>query len=203
MHLAAEGGYDAVQMRDIASESDVALGTIYRYFGSKDELLLAGFARWVTFTRRQLADHGPVGESPAERVANALTAAVTMSDNAQLLMSALITATSNTEAAVAPYKIDINEAFMGIISDAIGEDRLGIDVRGIERVLSHVWFSAITRWVGGLAPAGSVASELRHAVSMLLPDDALPVNMTVIDLQESGWVSNSMQADAGTGGLNK
>ena len=41
MQLAAEGGYDAVQMRDVATKADVALGTVYRYFGSKDPLLAA------------------------------------------------------------------------------------------------------------------------------------------------------------------
>src|SRR5262249_57103235 len=39
--LATEGGYDAVQMRDVASRAQVALGTIYRYFSSKDHLLAA------------------------------------------------------------------------------------------------------------------------------------------------------------------
>ena len=37
--LASEGGYDAVQMRDVATTAGVALGTIYRYFSSKDHLL--------------------------------------------------------------------------------------------------------------------------------------------------------------------
>ena len=41
MSLAAEGGYDAVQMRDVASRAQVALGTIYRYFSSKDHVLAA------------------------------------------------------------------------------------------------------------------------------------------------------------------
>src|SRR4029434_3569150 len=36
LELAAEGGYDAVQMRDVAARANVALGTIYRYFSSKD-----------------------------------------------------------------------------------------------------------------------------------------------------------------------
>ena len=41
MALAAKGGYDAVQMRAVSTEADVALGTIYRYFSSKDQLLIA------------------------------------------------------------------------------------------------------------------------------------------------------------------
>ena len=39
--LAAGGGFDAVQMREVAEESEVALGTLYRYFPSKIHLLVA------------------------------------------------------------------------------------------------------------------------------------------------------------------
>ena len=39
--LAAKGGFDGVQMRDVADRADVALGTLYRYFPSKVHLLVA------------------------------------------------------------------------------------------------------------------------------------------------------------------
>src|SRR5690349_21949318 len=39
--LAREGGYDAVQMRAVADQADVALGTLYRYFPSKVHLLVS------------------------------------------------------------------------------------------------------------------------------------------------------------------
>ena len=38
--LASKGGYDAVQMREVAERADVALGTLYRYFPSKIHLLV-------------------------------------------------------------------------------------------------------------------------------------------------------------------
>ena len=47
MELATEGGYDAVQMREVGTEAGVALGTIYRYFSSKDDLLAAVLVAWV------------------------------------------------------------------------------------------------------------------------------------------------------------
>ena len=37
MRMASEGGYEAVQMRAVAEESGVALGTIYRYYSGKDD----------------------------------------------------------------------------------------------------------------------------------------------------------------------
>ena len=53
--LASEGGYDAVQMRDVATRAQVALGTIYRYFSSKDHLLAASLVTWTNDLERRIA----------------------------------------------------------------------------------------------------------------------------------------------------
>ena len=47
MSLGLDGGYEAVQMRDVAARADVAMGTVYRYFTSKDHLLAAALVHWV------------------------------------------------------------------------------------------------------------------------------------------------------------
>src|SRR5919108_352324 len=44
--LLAEVGYEAVQMRDVAERADVALGTLYRYFSSKEHLYAAALVAW-------------------------------------------------------------------------------------------------------------------------------------------------------------
>ncbi len=43
--LASEGGFDAVQMRSVADQAEVALGTLYRYFPSKIHLLVSALGR--------------------------------------------------------------------------------------------------------------------------------------------------------------
>jgi TetR/AcrR family transcriptional regulator, cholesterol catabolism regulator len=54
--LIADVGADAVQMRDVAQRSGVALATVYRYFSSKDHLLAAALEDWQKrLTRRILA----------------------------------------------------------------------------------------------------------------------------------------------------
>ncbi len=44
--LVEEIGPEKLQMRDVADRSGVALGTMYRYFASKDHLLAAAWADW-------------------------------------------------------------------------------------------------------------------------------------------------------------
>jgi len=66
--LAADGGFDAVQMRDVAAAADVALGTVYRYFSSKERLLLEAMAEQQADLRTYIETH-PLEESTApERV---------------------------------------------------------------------------------------------------------------------------------------
>ena len=57
LELAAEGGFDAVQMRDVAAAADVALGTLYRYFSSKERLLLEAMVEQQDDLRRHLDAH--------------------------------------------------------------------------------------------------------------------------------------------------
>src|SRR5215472_13848138 len=52
--LASKGGYDAVQMREVADRADVALGTLYRYFPSKIHLLVSALASEFERTKERL-----------------------------------------------------------------------------------------------------------------------------------------------------
>src|SRR5262249_40495524 len=62
--LASKGGYDAVQMRTVAEQANVALGTLYRYFPSKIHLLVSGLVREFERTQEKL-DRSPIpGDTP-------------------------------------------------------------------------------------------------------------------------------------------
>jgi len=52
LELAAEGGYDAVQVRAVATRAHVALQTIYNYYDSRENLLYAAMMEW----RRRVAN---------------------------------------------------------------------------------------------------------------------------------------------------
>jgi TetR/AcrR family transcriptional regulator, cholesterol catabolism regulator len=44
----AVGGYGAVHVRSVAERAGVSTGTIYRFFSSKDDLLVACLQHWLT-----------------------------------------------------------------------------------------------------------------------------------------------------------
>jgi TetR/AcrR family transcriptional regulator, cholesterol catabolism regulator len=191
MLLARDGGYDAVHMRDVSARADVAMGTIYRYFSSKDELLAAGLVTWIKMARRRIGEREPRGETAAERLADTLSEASRLSDRAAPLMRALITAMSSTDPAVAPHRLEVERLMGEIIVTGMGDPPPGTDVDGVRRVIHHVWASAINRWVSGTAPNGSVGEELRHAADLLLGERPATHRVTM----------NPESLSAGSGGL--
>ncbi len=164
--LAAEGGYEAVQMRDVASRSGVALGTLYRHFQSKDELLLAALAEQIAILRSRAEQRPASGDTPAERVADVLRRACRALERRPELTAAMITAM--TSAGDTPVKLDVHDGFSSIISGALGGHPVD-DLEAIQRVLGHVWLSSLVTWVGGTAPAGRMADDLVSAARLLLP----------------------------------
>src|SRR6476661_6186608 len=73
--LASKGGFDAVQMRAVAEQADVALGTLYRYFPSKIHLLVSALARQFEEIETTLSRRVIPGDTPADRVEYVLTRA--------------------------------------------------------------------------------------------------------------------------------
>jgi AcrR family transcriptional regulator len=72
--LVEERGPDRFQVRDVVERSGVALGTIYRYFPSKDSLLAAALDRATSDLRERLAaaTAASAGDDPADRIATLL-----------------------------------------------------------------------------------------------------------------------------------
>ena len=59
IELIGDVGHEAVQMRDVAQRSGVALATAYRYFRSKEHLLGAALEDWQQRLTRRTAGRAP------------------------------------------------------------------------------------------------------------------------------------------------
>lgn len=171
MMLGAEGGYDAVQMRDVATSANVALGTIYRYFASKDHLLAATLVEWVGDLQRRLAQQPPKGDSAADRVVEVVMRATRSLERKPKLTAALLTAVSSPDPAVSDCQTQVTR-MMGELLSAPMYDVEPLRRAGVVQVLSHVWFSTLLGWVNGWENVGRVGDELELATRLLLEGTA-------------------------------
>jgi AcrR family transcriptional regulator len=168
VELASEGGYEVVQMRDVATRAGVALGTIYRYFESKDQLLGAALVDWVEELERRLAQRPPAGNDATERVVDVLRRASRATERNQRLTSALITAlVGGGSDGIGRYQEEVNQALVRILEGALAG--LPADAReGVVRLLTQVWFAALIGWVHGWRGVRSIGDELEFAARFLL-----------------------------------
>lgn len=165
--LAASGGYDAVQMREVAQAADVALGTIYRYFSSKDALLAAAMAEWTAELQQRLARTPPTGGSPADRLVDVLRRACESMERQPLLSAALVRALASADEGVAAGSREVNARIAAISAEIL--DHLDDETReDVLAVLGHVWYSALVGWINGRSTIEAVGDELERAARLLL-----------------------------------
>ena len=167
IELAAEGGYDAVQMRDVATRAQVALGTIYRYFSSKDQLLAAALVQWAAEMEDRLTSRPARGTTTTERVVDLLRRASRALEENPQLTAALVTAIASPDPAVRECQTDVSMIMVNLLSTALADLPAG-ERDGIMRVLSWVWFAALIGWVNGWSNSGTVGAELENAARLLL-----------------------------------
>jgi AcrR family transcriptional regulator len=169
MSLGLEGGYEVVQMRDVAARADVAMGTVYRYFTSKDHLLAATLVHWVEQLDGRLAQQPARGTTAAERVLDALDRALRAMARQPKLVAAVFTSLSSPDPGAVVCQEQITKLMEGIITRAIGEPQPP-DVADRARMIGHVWYSALVGWVNGWSTMARVYDELSVAAGLLLPD---------------------------------
>jgi TetR/AcrR family transcriptional regulator, cholesterol catabolism regulator len=68
LELAAEGGYDAIQVRAISDRTGISSDTIYRYFGSRDRLVAEAVGHWSAREFYEPAAGWLDGDTPAEQL---------------------------------------------------------------------------------------------------------------------------------------
>lgn len=70
--LAVRGGVEAMQMRSVAERAGVALGTLYRYFPSKMDLVVAVVTEELDLLESGIVRRPPTADTPARRAVDVL-----------------------------------------------------------------------------------------------------------------------------------
>jgi AcrR family transcriptional regulator len=118
-----EGGFDAVQMRAVAAEADVALGTLYRYFPSKEYLLVSAMLRQIETLAERLAVSPPRGDDPLGRVVDVLGRANRALQRQQQFTIAVVRALVSGDETVAPVVRQVRSLMSSMILAAWSRTR--------------------------------------------------------------------------------
>jgi TetR/AcrR family transcriptional regulator, cholesterol catabolism regulator len=167
--LASRGGVEEMQMRKVADRAGVALGTLYRYFPSKMDLVVAVVSEELDLLEGSLTRRPPRAATPAGRAVDVLMRATRGLMREPELADALIRSLITSGA-----KTDINDRMVGLLLRAAGtEDAVpGAPEAGPRQVLvsslASVWVMELLRLLRGQRTVDDVEHRMELTAGRLL-----------------------------------
>jgi AcrR family transcriptional regulator len=178
IELAEKGGFDNVRQRDVAAAAGVALGTLYKRFRSKEDILCAALDREAEELERRLEKSPIKGETPLERAANLftlMTKGLCRKPNyARAVIRAMASGVPETAGKIAAYHGRITglviAAMRGVgrltFTDARTAPPTKEETR-IALILQQLWFANLVGWSAGLFPQNEIVDHLHDAGGLL------------------------------------
>ena len=156
-----------IQMKDVAAEAGVALGTVYRYFQSKDHLFAEVLAAWGSQLRTNVERKPLRGETNAER----LTDVLHRSMRAFQAWPQLARVVMSLEASDDPFTREIFARNMAHNLDVYVEAVRGLPetlTTDVVRVAASVFDLQLRQWVVGAQSIADVYDRIGKSVWVIL-----------------------------------
>jgi AcrR family transcriptional regulator len=143
VELVREGKGENIEIRDVAARAGVALGTVYRYMGSKDRLFAEAYQQWAEARFEDLARSAAKGKTNTERLRRiALGFLEAFADEPQFLHLVRVDLAASVEPAVRSVLEEVVVGFLTICSDAL-DGIEGDDVKTIAGIVIAVIFFSL------------------------------------------------------------
>ncbi len=184
IELAEKGGFEAVRLRDVAADAEVALGTLYRRFRSKEELLVAALGFEVKNLEQRFSVQPPGSSTELERVMGFFDWVVRGLLRRQNLARALFKAVSSGDPElaqkIAEYHSHIEQMLVmalrgevvrngtGSLIDPMPDSREG----QIAETLNQIWYGLLLGWAGGVHGQSSLLEKMRLSAELVLRGSA-------------------------------
>lgn len=181
--LATEGGLEGVRLRDIAELSEVALGTLYRYFQSKEDILVFALAEEVEEFERRLSEQPIQGGDARERVMRFFALSTEQfTEPRPQFAKACIQAFASGGAKNVELLAGIHLRWIGLILSALrgrvcppDEVHLGESMNkeaSVASILENVWVVGLVGWAGGIRSLEEVVGQVRRASELLVEGES-------------------------------
>ena len=176
IRLAEEHGLDRVGLREVAEEVGLALGTLYKSFRNKDEILGAVVDRQMAAMREALGGPVPAGETAADRVHSFFERFTEVVARHPAFTRGMLGALSTGRGAVvkAILRSDVETSKMvigairGVPAAEVDFERCGDDERETAFLLRQIWFASMIGWSVGLHPLDEVVAHIDIAARRFL-----------------------------------
>jgi TetR/AcrR family transcriptional regulator, cholesterol catabolism regulator len=164
----ANSDYDRVKVLEVARDSGVALGTLYRYFTSKEHLFAAAFLTWQESLKRKLDRAAPPEGTERDRVRDVLHRTI----RAFQLQPQFYRVLMVLQTASDPYVVDIyrslDKVFIQIVQSAFnGDTRSDADHQAIISTLSAVLDGGLRGWIMGRVTIENVYDSIDSAIRLI------------------------------------
>ena len=176
IELAERGGFEAVRLRDVAADAGVALGTLYRRFRSKEDLLIAALEAETASLEERIRARLPRGSTALERVSGFFEVATRGICRRPNLARACIRAAASGDPELAQRVAGFQHRVEALVVSALrGRPvQVGADIDeadlAIASTLQLVWFASLVAWSGELQGREAVIDQMRKAAAQILPD---------------------------------
>jgi AcrR family transcriptional regulator len=176
IELAEKGGFDNVRQRDVAAAAGVALGTLYKRFRSKEDILCAALDREAEELERRLEKNPVKGDTPLDRATNLftlMTKGLCRKPNyARAVIRAMASGVPETAGKIAAYHGRITGLVVGAmrgaakLPDAKSQPATKEETR-IALILQQLWFANLVGWSAGLFPQNEIVDHLHDAGGLM------------------------------------
>ena len=171
--LLEEREYDRIQMRDVADRAGVALGTLYRYFPSKEQLFANVLLEWSTSFQQSVRRRRGSAATPAARLVAVLRSAARAFERHPNFFRLIVV----LEGAAVPEVTDPFQAYAAGFQRVLAEALDGVDAddAAVIATMSAALLSAeLRKWSHGTASMRAVYEQLERSVELVFgsPRDA-------------------------------
>jgi TetR/AcrR family transcriptional regulator, cholesterol catabolism regulator len=166
--MLAFGGEEMLQTKELAQRAEVSLATLYRYFPSKDHVLLAiSYSRYEDALRR-VTNEAPHGATVQERVTNHLLREFRAEQRDQKLTAALTRVITDTRREYSQLVRQILELHIQVLRQvAVAGGPISDEQDRRLRIVVDVFGAATRRWLAGVSSATAARFEIRIGCQLL------------------------------------
>ncbi len=172
--------YDEIQMREVADHAGVALGTLYRYFGSKEHLFAAALVKWGA-AMKSTVQRGPTcRDDVAGQLADVYLRAIDAFERRPQFFRTLIAIESTTD----PYARDLWAEFGTVTRSSFHTPLAAFDpdqAEAISHTLMHVLHGALRAWSNGTLTIDDARRRMAGAIHLIFsPPPAAAWDATIL-----------------------